>query len=114
MSRVAGCVETEQYDAVPSLDVSASYDVEAQKGAIFLVNRSETDSIATDLVWQDGQALQIDGAWQLAGSDPKEVNSWEAPDRLVTQPLPAPAVDAGRATINLPPLSFTVLTTCVA
>jgi alpha-N-arabinofuranosidase len=107
-------VETRQYDAVPSLDVSASYDAETEKGAVFLVNRSQTESIATDLVWQDGQALQIDQAWQLAGSDPKQVNSWDAPERLAAQPIPTPTVDAGRATINLPPLSFTVLTTGAA
>ena len=106
-------VETRHYDAVPSLDVSASYDVETQKGAVFLVNRSQTESVLTDLVWQDGQALQIDQAWQLAGGDPKEVNSWDAPERVVAKTIPIPPVEAGRATINLPPLSFTVLTTRV-
>ena len=38
----APLLETKQYDAVPALDVSASYDVETQQGAIFLVNRSQT------------------------------------------------------------------------
>jgi alpha-N-arabinofuranosidase len=105
-------VETKQYDAVPALDVSASYDAGTGEGAVFLVNRSQTEAILTDLVWQDGQALQIEKAWQLAGSDPKEVNSWDAPEQVVAKTIPSPAVDAGRATLNLPPLSFTVLTTC--
>ena len=51
---------------------------------------------------------------QLAGSDPKEVNSWDAPNRLVVKAISAPAVEDGRATLNLPPLSFTVLSTRVA
>jgi alpha-N-arabinofuranosidase len=107
----APTVETKQYGAVPALDVSASYDAETQQGALFLVNRGLTDAIVTDIVWQNGQAVQVDKAWRLAGSDPKEVNTWEAPERLVAQAIPAPAVVDGRATLNLPPLSFTVLTT---
>jgi len=104
-------VETRDYDAVPTLDVSASYDVETQKGAVFLVNRSQTESVVTDLLWQDGQALQIDQVWQLTGNDPKAVNTWDASEELVAKNISIPAIDAGRATLNLPPLSFTVLST---
>jgi alpha-N-arabinofuranosidase len=107
-------VATKQYGTVPALDVSGSYDTEKQQGALFLVNRSQTESVLTDLIWQDGQALQIDETWQLTGSDPKGMNTWDAPERIVPKTIPAPRVDAGRATINLPPLSFTVLTTCCA
>jgi alpha-N-arabinofuranosidase len=103
--------ETRQYGAVPALDVSASYDVETKQGALFLVNRSQTDTIHTDLVWQDGQAVQIDKVWQLTGEDPKVLNTWDDPERISAQPIPVPAVDRGRASLNLPPLSFTVLTT---
>ena len=104
-------METKQYDAVPALDVSASYDAETQQGAIFLVNRSQTEAVITDLVWQDGKAVQVDKAWQLAGNDPKAINTWDAPNRLVAKAIPVPAVEDGCATLSLPPLSFTVLTT---
>ena len=110
----APLLETKQYDSVPALDVSASYDVETQQGAIFLVNRSQTESVTTDILWQDGKTVQVDKAWQLAGSDPKEANSWESPNQLVAKAISTPAVDAGRATLMLPPLSFTVLTTHTA
>ena len=107
-------VETRQYDAVPVLDVSASYNAETQQGAIFLVNRSLTESAPTDIVWQDGKTVQVDKAWQLSGSDPKEANLWETPNRIVAKAISTPSVEAGRATITLPPLSFTVLTTRIA
>ncbi|MCB0202662.1 MAG: alpha-N-arabinofuranosidase, partial [Anaerolineae bacterium] len=81
---------------------------------VFLVNRSLSETVVTDVVWQDGQAVAVDKAWQLAGSDPKEVNTWEAPDQLVANAIAAPTVDEGSATLALPPLSFTVLTTHVA
>jgi len=108
----APALETKEYDAVPTLDVSASYNAETDEGAVFLVNRSQTESVPTDLVWQDGQGLAIDKAWQLAGSDPKAVNSWESPKQITAKSISVPTVENGRATINLPPLSFTVLTTC--
>ncbi len=110
----APVVETKQYGEVSALDVSASYDAETQQGALFLVNRSQSEAVVTDLVWQDGKAVRIDQAWQLAGSDPKEVNGWDAPNRLAAKAISAPTVDNGRATLSLPPLSFTVLSTRAA
>jgi alpha-N-arabinofuranosidase len=107
-------VETKLYGAVPALDVSASYDAENEKGAVFLVNRGLSDAVLTDIVWEDLQDVQIEEAWQLTGSDPKEANSWEEPDRLTAQPIPLPDVETGRTTLNLPPMSFTVLTTKTA
>jgi len=107
-------VETKQYGPVPALDVSASYDGETDQGAVFLVNRSQTETLLTDFLWQDGQTVRIDKAWQLAGSDPKAVNTWDAPEQVLAKTIPAPVVDANRATLSLPPLSFTVLTTRAA
>ena len=104
-------VATKEYGDVPALDVSASYDAETQQGAIFLVNRGLTEAVTTELVWQDGKEVGIDQAWQLAGNDPKEINSWEEPNRLVAQEIVAPQVENGRSRLSLPPLSFTVLTT---
>jgi alpha-N-arabinofuranosidase len=103
-------LETRQYGAVPTLDVSASYDNETQRGAIFLVNRGLTEVVVTDLIWQNGKTIQAGEAWQLAGSDTKETNSWEEPNRLIANPISSPTVIDGQATIQLPPLSFTAVT----
>ena len=107
-------VETKLYGAVPTLDVSASYDAENEKGALFLVNRGLSEAVLTDIIWEDLQDVQIEQAWQLTGSDPKEANTWEEPDRLAAQAIPVPDVENGRTTIKLPPMSFTVLTTKAA
>ena len=107
----APAVATQRYGAVPALDVSACYDAATQAGAVFLVNRGLTESVAADIIWQDGKAAQIEQAWRLAGTEPKEANSWDDPDRLVTKAIPAPDVEGGRAALCLPPLSFTVLKT---
>ena len=110
----APVAETAQYGGVPALDVSASHDPATGRGAVFVVNRSLSDTIVTDLVWQDGGAVQVGEAWQLAGTDPKAANSWDAPDRLTAQPIARPAVDGGKATVSLPPLSFTAFSTRAA
>ena len=74
----------------------------------------EKDSVTTDIVWQDGKTVHADQAWQMAGTDPKQVNTWESPDQLTAKSISAPTIEAGRATVTLPPLSFTVLTTHTA
>ncbi|MBE0696072.1 MAG: alpha-N-arabinofuranosidase, partial [Anaerolineaceae bacterium] len=107
----ASLLDTRQFDAVPALDVSASYDLETQQGAVFIVNRSVSEPVVTELVWQDGKPIQIEKAWQMAGSDPKAVNSWDAPNQLTAVAITAAVVEKGRATLSIPPLSFTVLTT---
>ena len=104
-------LQTKEYGVVSSLDVSASYDAETGKGAVFLVNRSQTDAVLTDFIWQDRRAMQVDGAWQLADSNPKESNSWENPERVIAKAISIPKVDDDCATMTLPPLSFTILTT---
>jgi alpha-N-arabinofuranosidase len=106
----APMVQTKQYDAVPMLDVSSSFEVEKGQGAIFLVNRNQTESVVTDLIWQNGETIRVEEAWQLAGSDPKESNTWDQPNRLVAHPVSAPTIEGTRAVIQLPPLSFTAIT----
>ena len=104
-------VETKQFDFVPALDVAASYDEATGSGAIFIVNRSQTDAVVTDVVWQNGSPDCVAEAWQLTGTDVKEVNTWDEPNRLRAKPIQPPAVADGKVTLQLPPLSFTVLTT---
>jgi alpha-N-arabinofuranosidase len=110
----APMVATKLYDNVPMLDVSASFDAETQNGGVFIVNRSETESVTTEIVWEDSKPVTVTEAWQLAGTDPTEVNTWEEPNRLVAQAITLPTVTAGRTSITLPPLSFTVLATRAA
>ncbi len=107
----APVVETSLYGGVSALDVSASHDPATGRGAVFIVNRSETESVPAELVWQGGAPVSIDEVWQLAGSDPKQANSWEEPDRLTAKRIEAPALDGSKASLRLPPLSFTTVLT---
>jgi alpha-L-arabinofuranosidase len=101
--------DTSLYGALPMLDVSASFDPADGTGAVFIVNRSQDTAITTDLVWQGAAPARLSGGYQVAGSDPKGVNTFEMPNQIVPQALAEVAVRDGRASVTLPPLSFTML-----
>lgn len=105
----APMVETPKYGGVSALDVSASHDPASGQQALFIVNRSQSDAINTEIVWQSEAPQVIRQAWQLAGTDLKAVNSWENPNHITAQSITPPAIKEGRAQMTLPPLSFTAL-----
>lgn len=105
----APMVETPRYGGVSALDVSASHESESGQQAIFVVNRSQTETIQTDLIWQDGAPQRVTEAWQLAGADLKMVNSYEEPNKLVAKPVSVAGIQDGRLGITVPPLSFTAI-----
>ena len=103
-------IETKKYGGVPSLDVSASYDPATGSQAFFIVNRSQSESVTSELIWQQGAPKRFREAWRFAGNDVKAINSWENPNQMTAQKISVPAIDSGKSTLQLPPLSFTVLT----
>jgi alpha-N-arabinofuranosidase len=105
--------ETRKFGDMPLLDVSASYDETTNASAVFIVNRSQTESLPTELHWQDRPPTQISAVYQMCGADPKAFNTLEQPNHIVPVQVPAPAIDNGCAEMLLPPLSFTVFETCL-
>jgi alpha-N-arabinofuranosidase len=101
--------ETLKCGEVPLLDVAASYEAEAGRGAIFVVNRSLNETVATEFVWHGAAPQRVVSVHQIAGEDPKAVNTFDAPEAIVPVALAGGRVDAGRFGLRLPPLSFTVL-----
>ncbi|MBI5957603.1 MAG: alpha-N-arabinofuranosidase, partial [Chloroflexi bacterium] len=77
--------------------------------AIFIVNRSQTGSITTELHWQDRTPEAIRAAHQLSDPDPTVFNSFENPNRVVPTRITTPRLDGQSAVLELPPLSFTAL-----
>ena len=100
---------TKLFGDMPLLDVSASYDEASKSHAIFIVNRSQTESITIDLNWQDRAPKSITNVYQLAGTDPKLANTYESPNNVVSVKVTAPKVSDKAATITVPPLSFTAI-----
>lgn len=105
----APLIETREFGAVPVLDVASSHDLETETGAVFIVNRNQTDSVTADLCWQALTPTRVISAYQIAGTDPKAVNSFEDPECIVARPIRVPNVNEGVLTLHLPPLSFTAI-----
>jgi alpha-N-arabinofuranosidase len=100
---------TAEFGDVPLLDVSASYDEAAGRGAVFLVNRGQADALPTTVRWQSAAPRRVAAVYQVAGGDPKAANTFEQPDTIGVAALEGMPVDDGSVTLSLPPLSFTVL-----
>lgn len=100
---------TAKFGDMPLLDVSSSYDEATNTNAIFIVNRSQTESIHIELNWQDRAPRLIKSVHQVAGTDPKAANSYDNPNQVVAVSVAAPAVSDNRAGITVPPLSFTAI-----
>ncbi|ULH17187.1 alpha-N-arabinofuranosidase (plasmid) [Deinococcus sp. KNUC1210] len=101
--------ETKLYGDVPQLDASASFDAQTGRGALFLVNRSQTEALDVTLTWDDVAPQGFTQGWQMSGNDPKAANSFSTPDAVTPHEIDLPALDGKRATLTLPPLSFTTL-----
>jgi alpha-N-arabinofuranosidase len=104
------CYDTSAYGSMPLVDASACYDPATDQSAVFLVNRSQKESLTTDLVWQATAPQRINAIYQMACDDPKVANSFEQPNAVVPCSLPGEPLADHSATLTLPPLSFTVVT----
>jgi alpha-N-arabinofuranosidase len=105
----APLVETREFGDVPVLDVASSHDRETGTSAIFIVNRSQTGSVTVDVRWQALAPTRVTSAYQIAGTDPKAVNSFENPEHIVARSTKTPAINDSTMALNLPPLSFTAI-----
>ncbi len=100
---------TTRFGDMPLLDVSAAYDEANNTNAVFIVNRSQTQSLTVDLNWQDRVPDCLNAVYQVAGADPKAANTFENPNQVVAVPIEPPPVSDKTATLTLPPLSFTAV-----
>ncbi len=100
---------TRRFGDMPLLDVSASYDPADGQSAVFLVNRSQAESLPVEITWRGAAPKQVFAAHQLTGSGPKAANTFEQPNTIVPVELRGMPVVDGKVTLGLPPLSLTVL-----
>ncbi len=93
-------------DAVPYLDAVATSD--SGKTSLFVLNRDLSKAHAVELVWEDQAPGNVLTSQILTGSDLKAVNTFDAPKRVVPQPLDPPR-PGSRMSLSVPARSYTVL-----
>jgi alpha-L-arabinofuranosidase len=97
------------YGAVPSLAAAVSYDADAGRTAVFLVNRSQESptEVAVDLSGVGGGNVE---AWTISDPDPHVCNTISAPDRVRPELNHTARHEDGVLSISLPPVSWTAIT----
>jgi alpha-L-arabinofuranosidase len=93
---------------VPFVDVVATLDEPARQAAVLVLNRDLGDERELTVEWDDVEPKRVLACETLSGPDLKAFNTFDAPRRVVPQPLTAPAA-AARMTFKLPPRSYTVV-----
>jgi alpha-N-arabinofuranosidase len=101
---------TESLGDQPALDVTASLDPKTGRQAFFFVNRSQTEPLTVEIEWASGAPASFTNAVQMAGTDLKAANTFVNPNVVRTVPVAAPTLSDGKASIVLPPASFTMAT----
>lgn len=74
-----------------------------------IVNRSLAELMLAELIGQDGAPSQVAAVWQLAGNDPRQGNTWDAPNVVTPYRLDGLKMDGAVLRLRLPPLSFTAI-----
>lgn len=93
---------------VNSVDVSATLDSAAGKGAFFLLNRELAKPHQVELRCE-GASLRPTDATVLTGADLKATNTFEAPSRVAPQKGDLPSIREGKTIFELPPRSYTIV-----
>jgi len=106
-------VDSPTYDvsgvgAVSYVDVAGTYQSDAGKFALFLLNRDLAKPHTVEIIWE-GSAPRANDAFVLTGADLKASNTFEAPTRVAPQKAEKPSNAGARTTLELPPRSYTVV-----
>jgi len=105
----ADTYETSVYGRAPLVDAVATIDVEAGSSAVFLVNRSRTESIEVSIDVTDLEATTITEALTLHDDDVYAKNTFEDQNRVGLKPLDSASVNEGTLTMTLPPVSWSAI-----
>jgi alpha-N-arabinofuranosidase len=98
------------YTDVPIIDASATYDPESGRAAVFVANRSLTDTggLEVDLRGIGGTAVLSATTLHATSDQDRHTTNLERHDAVAPIPFDAHLLSDGRLTAQLPPLSWTV------
>jgi alpha-L-arabinofuranosidase len=102
-------LETARFGPVPAVDSVATYDADLGRVALFLVNRSVDEPIEVSVDLRSVNPEAVAEAVSLYDADRYAVNTADQPDRVFPKPNHTVWLDGGRATVTLPPISWTAV-----
>ncbi|TFD90625.1 alpha-N-arabinofuranosidase [Cryobacterium lactosi] len=104
-----GSYDTAVYGAAPLVDSVVTADAETGTSAVFLVNRSQTESIEVTIDVAGLGATSITEAVTLHDADPYAKNTFAEQTRVGLSPLAGAILADGTLTVTLPPVSWSAL-----
>jgi alpha-N-arabinofuranosidase len=100
-------------EAVPFLDVAATYDAKEKRAAVFVLNRDLSNEREVALNFDDIVPGKVLAAETVTGGDLKAFNTFEAPNQVTTAKLDAAKAGA-KMTLAVPARSYSVFHLAVA
>ncbi|MBX0300885.1 alpha-N-arabinofuranosidase [Cryobacterium sp. 1639] len=104
-----GSYDTALYGAAPLVDSVVTVDTETGTSAVFLVNRSQTESIEVSIDVSGLDASVITEAVSLHDADPYAKNTLADQNRVGLLQLEGSVLADGTLTVTLPPVSWSAL-----
>jgi len=104
-----GTYDTAVYGAAPLVDSVVTADAETGTSAVFLVNRSQTESIEVSIDVTGLGASAIVEALTLHDADPYAKNTFADQTRVGLSPLVGSVLADGTLTVTLPPVSWSAI-----
>ena len=101
---------TERYGEVPVVDAVATHDPETGDTAVFLVNRSMTDTVEIGIDTSILGDVSVDWIVSLHDDDIHAANTLADPERVALKPNDSARTVENEVRISLPPVSWTALT----
>ena len=102
-------ISTAKFGDVESVDAVVTRDEAAGKAAVFLVNRSRTDSVDVRLVLEGLGDTSIEETSMIADDDLDAANTLEDQDRVAPRTNDSASIEDGVLTLTLPPVSWTAI-----
>jgi alpha-L-arabinofuranosidase len=94
--------EVKGFDQVPHVDVAVTHNGADGSLSLFLLNRDLAKSHDVELIWEDQAPARVLATSLLTGDDLKATNSFQAPQRVVPQAFPKPALSGNRTKFEVP------------
>lgn len=101
--------ETEMFGEVATVDAAASFDAETGNSSVFLVNRSQTETISIALDLSGLGNVEIQSAQSLFDADIHAANTLKEPERVAMKDNQSAKLNNGMLEIELPPVSWTAI-----